>query len=144
MYSIAEELGLIVSLHTGVNYARNVPMYGEHPERLDRVASAFPSLSIIACHASWPWVDDIVAVARRHPTVYLEFGGLSPKYVRMNGTGWATLRHMMDNLLTDQVLFASDWPVMSMERSLIEWREMGLRPNTLQRLLGRQQLARPS
>lgn len=136
VYSAACELGLAVGIHSGVNYARSIPMDREHPLRLDKVASDFPDLTIIACHASWPWVDEIVAIARRHPTVFLEFGGLAPEYVGAPDTGWSTLRRMMDNLLADQVLFATDWPVMSMERSLGDWRSMGLKDETLDRLLG--------
>jgi predicted TIM-barrel fold metal-dependent hydrolase len=136
IYSTACELGLVVGIHSGVNYARTVPMDREHPRRIDQVASDFPDLSLVACHASWPWVDEIVAVARRHPSVYLEFGGMSPRYVDEPGTGWATLRRMMDNLLRDQVLFATDWPIMTIDRAVDEWRRMDLKDQTIEQLLG--------
>lgn len=126
MYSRAEELGLIVAVHTGITYSRMHPLRHERPELLDQVACDFPDLTLIACHAGWPWVTEYCAVARRHPTVYLEFGALAPKYVAKPGTGWDTLFGMMPNVLRDQVLYGSDWPMISPARALTEWRASGL------------------
>jgi predicted TIM-barrel fold metal-dependent hydrolase len=134
VYAKASELDLVVAVHTGINYARAKAMDGEHPLRLDRVASHFPDLRLIACHGAWPWVTELVAVARRHPNVFIDFGGLAPKYVGQPGTGWEVLRRFMENLLTNRVLFATDWPVFSMQRALKEWHEMGLRPSTVDAL----------
>jgi predicted TIM-barrel fold metal-dependent hydrolase len=126
MYARAEELGLIVALHTGITYSRMHPLKHERAELLDQVACDFPDLRLIACHAGWPWVTEYCAVARRHPTVYLEFGGLAPKYVAKPGTGWDTLFTMMPTVLREQVLYGTDWPVMAPERALAEWRAAGL------------------
>ncbi|MDP9842180.1 putative TIM-barrel fold metal-dependent hydrolase [Streptosporangium lutulentum] len=134
MYSRAEELGLIVAVHTGVTYSRLHPLRHERPELLDQVACDFPDLTLIACHAGWPWVTEYCAVARRHPTVYLEFGALAPKYVARAGTGWDTLFGMMPNVLRDQVLYGSDWPMMSPARAITEWRASGLPDAALQAL----------
>ncbi len=90
-YSRAEELGLVVAIHTGINYSRIHPMRHERAELLDQVACDFPDLRLMACHGGWPWVAEYCAVARRHPTVYLEFGGLAPRYVGQRGTGWDVL-----------------------------------------------------
>ncbi|WP_329089662.1 MULTISPECIES: amidohydrolase family protein [unclassified Streptosporangium] len=135
MYSRAEELGLIVAVHTGITYSRMHPLRHERPELLDQVACDFPDLTLIACHAGWPWVTEYCAVARRHPTVYLEFGALAPKYVAKAGTGWDPLFGMMPNVLRDQVLYGSDWPMMSPTRAVAEWRASGLPDAALQALL---------
>jgi uncharacterized protein len=134
MYSRAEELGLIVALHTGITYSRMHPIRHERAELLDQVACDFPDLKLIACHAGWPWVTEYCAVARRHPTVYLEFGGLAPKYVAKPGTGWDPLFGMMANVLRDQVLYGTDWPVMPPSRVLAEWRASGLSEAALEAL----------
>ncbi|MBP2320065.1 putative TIM-barrel fold metal-dependent hydrolase [Kibdelosporangium banguiense] len=136
VYARAEELGLVVALHTGVTYSRMHPIRHERPELLDQVACDFPDLKLIACHAGWPWVTEFCAVARRHPTVYLEFGGLAPKYVARPGTGWDTLFTMMPNVLKDQVLYGTDWPVMAPRRALAEWRASGLPDPALEALFG--------
>ncbi|HEX6027137.1 MAG TPA: amidohydrolase family protein [Solirubrobacter sp.] len=135
LYSRAEEAGLLVAIHTGITYSRLHPLRHERPEMLDQIACDFPELRIIACHSGWPWVVEMCAVARRHPTVYLEFGAIAPKYVARPGTGWDPLFQMMRNVLRDQVLYGSDWPVMAPKRALAEWRESGLDETALQALL---------
>jgi predicted TIM-barrel fold metal-dependent hydrolase len=135
LYSRAEEAGLFVAIHTGITYSRLHPLRHERPEMLDQVACDFPDLRIMACHAGWPWIAEMCAVARRHPTVYLEFGAIAPKYVARPGTGWEPLFGMMRNVLRDQVLYGSDWPVMAPQRALAEWREAGLDDRTLRALL---------
>jgi hypothetical protein len=136
VYAKACELGLGVGLHTGVNYTSHLPIKHDHPLQLDQVACDFPQLTLIACHAGWPWGADLVAVARKHPNVYLEFGGLAPKYVGATGTGWEVVFRFMNSLLSRQVLFGTDWPVFPMARALAEWRDLGLKPTVLEALLG--------
>ncbi|TCP54237.1 hypothetical protein EV191_103281 [Tamaricihabitans halophyticus] len=135
-YARAEELGMIVAVHTGITYSRAHPLRHERPELLDQVACDFPELRLVACHAGWPWATEYAAVARRHPTVYLEFGGLAPKYVGRSGTGWDVLFGYLHNLLRDQVLFATDWPVLGHGRVLDEWRSLDLPEQVLGKLLG--------
>lgn len=134
MYARAEELGLVVAIHTGINYSRLHPLRHERAELLDQVACDFPGLRLIACHAGWPYVAEYCAVARRHPTVYLEFGALAPNYVARPGTGWDVLFSLMPNLLRGQILFGSDWPMMLPSRLLEEWRGTGLGDDTLEAL----------
>jgi predicted TIM-barrel fold metal-dependent hydrolase len=136
VYAKACELGLGVGLHTGINYSSHRPIKNDHPLQLDQVACDFEGLTLIACHAGWPWAAEMVAVARKHPTVYLEFGGLAPKYVGARGTGWEPVFRFMNSLLSEQVLFGTDWPVFPMDRALSEWRELGLKPAVLEGLLG--------
>jgi hypothetical protein len=135
MYARAEELGLVVCVHTGITYSRMHPLRHERAELLDQVACDFPELRLVACHAGWPWATEYAAVARRHPTVYLEFGGLAPKYVAKPGTGWDALFGMMPNVLRGQVLYGSDWPVITPERAVREWRDSGLDEAALAALL---------
>lgn len=135
IYAKAEELGLIVGIHTGINYSTTHPIKYEHPLLLDQIACDFPDLTMIACHASWPWIPEIVAIARRHPNILLEFGGLSPKYIGVDNSGWDVLYRFMNNLLSDQILFATDWPVFPMERAVNEWKKLGLKDEVLQKAL---------
>ena len=135
VYAKASELGLGVGLHTGVNYTSHLPIKHDHPLQLDQVACDFPDLVLIACHAGWPWTTEMVAVARKHPHVYLEFGGLAPKYVGSPGTGWEPVFRFMNSLLSKQVLFGTDWPVFAMQRAIAEWRDLGLKPMVLDALL---------
>ncbi len=135
LYASADELGLVVGLHTGVNYERTVSFAGEQPWRLDRIAAAFPNLRLIACHAAWPWAGELAAVARRHPSVFFDFGGIAPRYLGESDTGWAVLMRLVDSLLRDQSLFATDWPVISHKRAVVEWDGLDLKPVTRKALM---------
>ncbi len=136
LYAKAAELGLFVAVHSGINYGNSHPIRNDHPLQICDVACDFPGLTLIAAHAGWPWVPEMVAVARKHPRVFMEFGGLSPKYLGAPGSGWEVMHRFMNSVLADQVLFGTDWPVMSAERTLPEWRELGLKPQVLEGLLG--------
>ena len=135
IYAKAAELDLIVFLHTGINYGVTHAIRNDHPLFLDDLACDFPGLRLVACHAGWPWTAEMVAVARKHANVFLEFGGLAPRYVGEPGTGWEIVRRFMDSLLHEQVLFGTDWPVIDHQRALREWRAMGLKTDTLDNLL---------
>ena len=136
VYAKAGELGLHVGLHTGINYTVTFPIRNDQPLQLDQVACDFPGLPLIACHAGWPWVPEMVAVLRKHPTVYAEFGGLAPRYVCEHNTGWEVMFRFMNSLLSRQILHGTDWPVFPMDRALSEWRNGGLRPDVLDALTG--------
>lgn len=136
VYAKALELDLVVFVHTGINYSPAHPIAGEHPLLLDRVLADLPGLRLVAAHAGWPWVAELTAVARRHPTLLVEFGGLAPRYLTHPGAGWQPLLHHADTLLRDQALFASDWPVRPIAEGADEWRALGLREATVQAVLG--------
>ena len=135
IYAKAMEKNMLVALHTGINYTTNKPMAGENPLLLDEIACDFPDLTLVASHGGWPWIAEMVAVARKHPNIYIEFGGLAPKYIGAPGSGWEMMYRFMNSVLSHQVLYGSDWPTMDHARTLSEWRELGLKPSVLEGLL---------
>lgn len=136
VYARAAELGLPVAVHTGINYTTHQPIKNDHPLQVDQVACDLPDVTIIACHAGWPWATEMVAVMRKHPNVYAEFGGLAPKYVLAQNTGWEVMHRFMNSVLHQQVLFGTDWPVYPMDAALQQWRAGDLKPHVLEALLG--------
>ncbi len=135
LYAKAMENQLLVALHTGINYTSHRPMSGEHPMQIDALCCDFPELTVVASHGAWPWAAEMVAVARKHPKVYMEFGGLAPKYIGEQGSGWEVMHRFMNTVLSDQILYATDWPVMSHQRTLSEWQGLGLKPAVAEKLL---------
>jgi len=90
-----------------------------HPAALDALAARFPSLTIIAAHPGWPWIDEMTAVALHKANVYWELSGWAPKYYPQS------LRTDIRGRLRDKVMFGSDHPSMTYERVLREWSELG-------------------
>ena len=136
VYAKAVELGLPVCVHTGINYSAVHPIKNDHPLLVDQVACDFPELTLISGHAGWPWAPEMVAVARKHPNVLMDFGGLAPRYIGAPGSGWEVMYRFMNSLLAEQVLFATDWPVFPMDRAVEEWNELDLKPEVLSAALG--------
>lgn len=42
------------------------------PIYLDRVALDFPDLTIVGGHTGYPWIEEAIAVATKHPKVYID------------------------------------------------------------------------
>lgn len=135
LFAKCVELGIPVTLHAGVNYSNTHPIKYDHPLHIDEVACDFPELTIVASHTGWPWIPEIVAVARKHPNVYMDLGGISPKYIAKPGSGWEVFFQFANTLLQDQVLYATDWPIMSPERSINEIKELGFKGQVVDKIL---------
>ena len=109
LYAKAVELDIPVFVYTTMTYRTDFPMDIGHPVYLDEVAMDFPELRIIAGLGGWPWVPEMVGVARRHRNVYISTAGHRPKYFATPGSGWEMLMQFGNTLLQDQVVFASSW-----------------------------------
>ena len=108
VYQKCLELNIPVTIHSSVNFSTDRSIEYGRPLYIDQIACDFPDLTIVANHGGWPWVTEMVAVAWKHPRVFIEFGGISPKYIGKPGTGWEPLMVYGNSLLQDQVLFATD------------------------------------
>ena len=127
VYEVANELGIPVTVHTSVNWTLTRPIFYGRPINLDVVACDFPDLVLIASHGGWPWVNEMVAVAWKHPNVYIETGAVSPKYIGRPGTGWETFIQYADSILKKQILYASEWPLLTFERVVAEAQALPLK-----------------
>ena len=108
VYATCQELNIPVTIHSAINFSVDRTIDYGRPIYLDEVACDFPDLTIVANHGGWPWVTEMVAIAWKHPNVYIEIGAVSPKYIGTPGTGWEPLMVYGNSLLQDRVLFATD------------------------------------
>jgi predicted TIM-barrel fold metal-dependent hydrolase len=129
VYAKCVELGIPVGLHTGVNFSSSGSIDNGRPLLIDQVACHFPELIIICHHGGWPWPHEALAVAWKHPNVYLEYGAIAPKYMASGG-GWGDTTRFMDSVLRTKVLFGTDWPMLRYERALPELELLQLRPQS--------------
>jgi len=106
-YAKAMELGLPVFIYTTMNYSTELPMDIAHPIHIDRIAMDFTDLKIVASCGGWPWVPDLVGVARRHRNVYIDTSSHRPKYLATPGSGFEMLLQYANTLLQDKILFGS-------------------------------------
>lgn len=106
-YAKAEELNIPVFIYTSMNYRTDYPMDIGRPLYVDRVAMNFPELKIICDCGGWPWVPEMIGVARRHRNIYITTSSHRPKYLATPGSGWEMLLQFGNTLLQDNILFAS-------------------------------------
>ncbi|RJQ08109.1 MAG: amidohydrolase [Dehalococcoidia bacterium] len=137
LYAKCVELGVPVILHAAMNLSLEVPIEYSHPRYIDRVATDFPELTIIATHGGWPWVLEMVAVAWRRPNVYIDTAAQRPKYLGMESSGWAPFVHFGNTLLQDRILFASRWPLLPFGQTIAEIKELPLKPEVQEKWLWR-------
>ena len=135
VYAKCQELGIPVTFHTSVNFSVDRSIDYSRPIYLDEVACDFPDLAIVANHGGWPWVNEMVAIAWKHPNVYIEIGAVSPKYIGMPGTGWETLMVYGNSILQDKVLFATD-SMLPHKRCVDELRALPLKDAVKAKWLG--------
>ncbi len=119
VYMKCSELGVPVALQVG-HTGPLLPSECGRPIYLDEVALAFPDLVIIGCHLGQPWHEEMMTLAWKHPNVYIETSARSARqwpeeFVRYT-KGWGQ----------DKVIWATDYPLLSFERTLSEIEDLGI------------------
>jgi len=137
LYAKCVELKVPVILHAAMNLSLEVPMEYSHPRYIDRVATDFPELKIVATHGGWPWITEMVAVAWRRPNVYIDTAAQRPKYLGIPESGWAPFVHFGNSLLQDRILYASRWPLLPFDQTVAEIKELPLKPEVQEKWLWR-------
>ncbi len=127
LWGALEELGVPALFHTGQNGigaglpgGRGIKLRYSNPLLLDDVAADFPRLTVILAHPSVPWQAEAISMATHKANVFIDLSGWRPKYfppelVRAAG---GPLRH--------KVLFGSDYPLITPERWLADFQELGI------------------
>ncbi|OGA56565.1 MAG: hypothetical protein A3G81_01075 [Betaproteobacteria bacterium RIFCSPLOWO2_12_FULL_65_14] len=99
------------------------------PITLDAVACDFPELKLVGIHVGIPWTDEMIAMAWKHPNVYIGCDAHSPRY-------WpAAFVQYLNSYGQDKVLFGTDFPVLDFGRTREEIEALGLREEAKRKLL---------
>jgi predicted TIM-barrel fold metal-dependent hydrolase len=107
------ELDLPLCINTGIP-GPPLPADVQNPIHLDRVCIRFPELRLCMIHGADPWWDTAIRLMLKYRNLRLMTSAWSPKRLP------ESLLHFMRTRGTDRILFASDHPVLSMERCLTE------------------------
>lgn len=128
LYAKCIELDLPISVNTGIP-GPPAPGKCQDPMYLDEVCLFFPELTLIMAHGADPWWQVAIRLMLKYRNLYLMTSAYAPKYFPPE------LLQFMNTRGQDKILFASDHPVLSMERCLSEARELKLRPGVLEKFL---------
>jgi predicted TIM-barrel fold metal-dependent hydrolase len=107
------ELDLPLCMNTGIP-GPPLPAEPQNPIHLDRVCYRFPELKLCMIHGADPWWDTAIRLMIKYRNLRLMTSAWSPKRLPQS------LLHYMSTRGTDRILFASDNPVLSMQRCLGE------------------------
>lgn len=110
-YARCAELGVPVVMQVG-HSAERMPSEMGRPLLVDDIALDFPELTIVAAHTGWPWVEELIALAWKHPNVYIGTSAHHPKYLDTSLIRFANSRGK------GKVLWGTDWPVMDFADAL--------------------------
>jgi uncharacterized protein len=128
LYEVIAEARLPALFHTGHSgIGSGVPGGGglrlkySNPIHVDDVAADFPEMPIILAHPSFPWQDEALSIAMHKPEVYIDLSGWSPKYFPPQ------LIQYTNTLLKRQVLFGSDYPMITPDRWLDDFERIDIR-----------------
>jgi len=128
IYAKCIELDVTIAVNTGIP---GPPMPGEcqHPMHLDRVCLDFPELKLVMAHGADPWWGVAIRLMLKYANLHLMTSAYAPKYLPPE------LIKFMNTRGSDKVMFASDHPVLSMERCITEAQALDLRDGVLDKYL---------
>jgi uncharacterized protein len=136
LWSAIEDLGVVALFHTGqtgigagLPGGRGIKLRYSNPMLLDDVAADFPDLTMVMAHPSVPWVDEAISIATHKANVFIDLSGWSPKYFPPQ------LVRQANSLLSDKVLFGSDYPVLAPDRWMADFAMLDIKDHVRPKIL---------
>jgi predicted TIM-barrel fold metal-dependent hydrolase len=126
VYAKCVELGVPVGLNVGLPGPR-VPGIHQHPMPIDDVCAFFPDLTVILSHGGVPWTEICVALMVKWPNLYYMSSAFAPKYIP------PAVFDYLNSRGAEKVMWASDYPLISFERSMREIAALPFRDETRRR-----------
>lgn len=124
LYATCVELGVPLCTQVGHTGPLRTSETGRPIPYLDDVALDFPELVIVAGHIGYPWTQEMIAVARKHPNVSIDTSAYTarrfpPEFVTyMSSDG----KH--------KVLFGTNYPMITADKALEHFDDLGLSDET--------------
>jgi predicted TIM-barrel fold metal-dependent hydrolase len=87
---------------------------------IDQVALDFPELRIVCGHIGYPWTTEMVAVADKHPNVYIDTSAYAAHRYP------AELVEYLAGRGRHKVLFGTNYPMLTGTRALARLDDLGL------------------
>ena len=128
LYTKCCELDMPLCMNTGIP-GPPIPGEVQNPIYLDRVCIRFPELRLCMIHGADPWWDTAIRLMLKYKNLRLMTSAWSPKHLP------ESLLHFMRTRGKERIIFASDYPVLSMERCLGEAAALDLPEEVLARWL---------
>ncbi len=110
--------------------AEVVPSDLAKPILLDEIAVDFPELRLVGAHTGWPWVEEMLAIAWKHPNVYVGIDAYMPKYLD------PALIQFIKGRGMKKVLYGTNGPLMfTHDITMAQINQLGFSDNVKEHLL---------
>ncbi|WP_342723798.1 amidohydrolase family protein [Bradyrhizobium sp. B097] len=126
LYAKCVELDIPVNIHCGINFSRQATMAYGQPFLLDEVLMHFPDLRVCAAPPGWPWVEELLGVAWKHPTLFIGLVMVKPKLLAVANSGYESLLQYGRTVLKDRIIFGSGFPRLSPGQAVREVDELSM------------------
>lgn len=130
LYDKCVALGIPVNIHCGTNFSTHASMMHGHPLALDTVLRDFPDLRVCASPPGWPWVQELLAVAWRHPNLWIGTVAIRPKLMATPHSGYEPLLQYGRTVLKSRMIFGSAFPMQPVGQALQEFQALPM-PETV-------------
>jgi predicted TIM-barrel fold metal-dependent hydrolase len=130
IYAYCEDRGIPVVIMAGGSAGPDITY--TNPAHVDHVCGDFPGLRVAVTHGGWPWVQEILHVAYRHPNLYV-----SPDQYLCNMPGADDYLTALNGFLSERFLYGSSYPFIGAKAYADWFRNLPIRPEVMDDVLYR-------
>ena len=138
-YEKACELGVPLTVHTGMSYVCPQPSSRCEAGQLDDVMLDFPELKMIAYHAGWPQSEELIGLCGKHKNLYMSISGIIGWFQRAPYRGYHTIGTALQWMPSEKIVMGFDLPFDDLGRIIDYIRDFDM-PAELQQKWGYPQL----
>ena len=120
VYSECCELGVPFCTQVGHTGPLMPSEVGRPIPYIDQVAIDFPELRIVCGHIGYPWTEEMIAVATKHPNVFIDTSAYTVKRYPSNLVAYLQAHGR------DKVMFGTNWPMIAPRKALEGLENLGL------------------
>lgn len=124
LYAACVDLGIPFCTQVGHTGPLRPSETGRPIPYIDQVAIDFPELVIVCGHIGYPWTTEMIAVADKHPNVYIDTSAYAAHRYP------AELVDYLKGRGRHKVMFGTNYPMMTPARALARLDDLGLTAET--------------
>jgi predicted TIM-barrel fold metal-dependent hydrolase len=114
LLAVADHYRIPVIWHQGTTFTPAAIAEFARPLQLDLVARTYPQLRMWIAHFGHPWAEEALSVVRRHEHFYIDASALDTRPWQLA----QALACAKEYRVLDRVLFGSDYPFSTVERTV--------------------------
>ncbi|GAB0104365.1 amidohydrolase family protein [Nocardia sp. JMUB6875] len=125
LYAACVDLGIPFCTQVGHTGPLRPSEVGRPIPYIDQVAIDFPELTIVCGHIGYPWTEEMIAVARKHPGVVIDTSACTTKRIPPE-----LISYMKSGTGRHKVLFGTNYPMIFPQHALDDLDALGLDDET--------------